>query len=62
MLDLLARQHLIQQTRSGRYGMHDLLRAYARELAAAHDAQVEQDVALTRWQLLCGGTKPLFAT
>jgi DNA-binding SARP family transcriptional activator/tetratricopeptide (TPR) repeat protein len=48
VLDLLARKQLIQQTSPGRYGMHDLLRAYARELAAAHDAQDEQDAALTR--------------
>ena len=34
----LARAHLIQPAGPGRYGMHDLLRAYARELAAAHDA------------------------
>ena len=38
-LELLARAHLIQRVGSGRYGMHDLLRAYARELAAAHDAR-----------------------
>jgi DNA-binding SARP family transcriptional activator/Tfp pilus assembly protein PilF len=48
VLDLLARAHLIQQPRSGRYGMHDLLRAYARELAAAHDDQDGQHAALTR--------------
>jgi DNA-binding SARP family transcriptional activator/tetratricopeptide (TPR) repeat protein len=33
LLRLLARGHLIQPTGSGRYGMHDLLRAYARNLA-----------------------------
>ena len=43
----LARAHLIQQSGPGRYGMHDLLRAYARELAA-RDGDVEQDAALTR--------------
>ncbi len=50
VLDLLAGQHLIQQTRSGRYGMHDLLRAYAREQAAQNDQhdQDGQHVALTR--------------
>jgi DNA-binding SARP family transcriptional activator/tetratricopeptide (TPR) repeat protein len=48
VLDLLARMHLIQQARSGRYGMHDLLRAYARELAAAHDDEDGQHAALTR--------------
>jgi len=38
LLDLLARAHLIQPARrypadTGRYGMHDLLRAYATQLA-----------------------------
>ena len=33
LLDLLARAHLIQPVGPGRYSMHDLLRAYARELA-----------------------------
>ena len=37
VLDALARAHLIQPAGPGRYGMHDLLRAYARELAAADD-------------------------
>jgi tetratricopeptide (TPR) repeat protein len=48
VLDLLARKHLVQQPRSGRYSMHDLLRGYARELAAAHDDQDEQHTALTQ--------------
>jgi DNA-binding SARP family transcriptional activator/Tfp pilus assembly protein PilF len=48
VLDVLARAHLIQRTPPGRYGMHDLLRAYARELAAAHGGEEEPDVALTR--------------
>ncbi len=30
MLDVLVRAHLIQATGPGRYGLHDLLRAYAR--------------------------------
>jgi tetratricopeptide (TPR) repeat protein len=47
LLDLLARAHLIQPARPGRYGMHDLLRAYARELAAG-DGEEEQRAALTR--------------
>jgi hypothetical protein len=42
LLDLLARAHLIQPTRrhaadTGRYGMHDLLRAYATHLAGPDD-------------------------
>ncbi|MEU4164713.1 NB-ARC domain-containing protein [Actinoplanes sp. NPDC026670] len=38
-LELLARKHLVQPLGDGRYGMHDLLRAYARSLAtdAAED-------------------------
>jgi tetratricopeptide (TPR) repeat protein len=57
MVTLLTRAHLIQPAGApgapaapgaGRYGMHDLLRAYARELAAARDGDEEQDAALTR--------------
>jgi DNA-binding SARP family transcriptional activator/Tfp pilus assembly protein PilF len=47
MLDLLARAHLIHSPSPGRYGLHDLLRAYARELAAACDGRERHD-ALTR--------------
>jgi DNA-binding SARP family transcriptional activator/Tfp pilus assembly protein PilF len=47
-LDLLARAHLIQPAAPGRYGMHDLLRAYARGLAGAHDGEDSQREALTR--------------
>ncbi len=47
LLDQLAHAHLIQPARPGRYGMHDLLRAYARELAA-QDGKQEQPAALTR--------------
>jgi tetratricopeptide (TPR) repeat protein len=46
-LDTLARAHLIQPAAPGRYGMHDLLRGYARELSATVDAD-EQHAALTR--------------
>ena len=48
LLDQLARAHLIHGTRPGRQGLHDLLRAYARELAAAQDAGDERRAALTR--------------
>ena len=48
LLDLLARANLIQPARQGRYDMHDLLHAYARELAYAHDAENERQAALTR--------------
>jgi DNA-binding SARP family transcriptional activator/Tfp pilus assembly protein PilF len=48
VLDLLARAHLIQPARPGRYGMHDLLRAYAAEQATATDSAKERRAALTR--------------
>ena len=47
LLDQLVRAYLIQAAGPGRYGMHDLLRAYARELAAARDGG-ERHEALTR--------------
>jgi DNA-binding SARP family transcriptional activator len=47
-LDVLARAHLIQPAAPGRYGMHDLLRGYARELSATLDTKKEQHAALTR--------------
>ena len=47
-LDRLSRASLVQPSGRGGYGMHDLLRAYARELAAAHDGQDEERAALTR--------------
>ena len=37
LLAVLARAHLIAPAGPDRYGMHDLLRAYAAGLAAAHD-------------------------
>jgi DNA-binding SARP family transcriptional activator len=48
LLDLLARAHLVQLAGPGRYGMHDLLRAYVRELAAAQDSDEDRRAALTR--------------
>ena len=48
VLDQLARAHLIHTTGPARYGMHDLLRAYARELAADRDTEEERRAALTR--------------
>jgi len=47
-LDALAKAHLVQPGGPGRYAMHDLLRAYARELAADSDGEEEQHAALTR--------------
>ena len=48
LLDLLARAHLVQPASPGRYGMHDLLRAYATHLAGTEDSEAERWVALTR--------------
>jgi len=48
ILDALSRAHLIQPAGPIRYGMHDLLRAYARELAGTHDRTGAQRDALTR--------------
>jgi tetratricopeptide (TPR) repeat protein len=48
MLDVLARVHLVQSASPRRYAMHDLLRAYARELAEATDGHDEGRSALTR--------------
>ncbi len=48
LLDVLTRASLVQPGRGGRYGMHDLLRAYAAELAAGYDAEADRRAALTR--------------
>ncbi|MEU7484413.1 BTAD domain-containing putative transcriptional regulator [Streptomyces sp. NPDC042319] len=48
LLDRLARAHLIQPTGPHRYTMHDLLRAYAAELAATTDPPAARHAALTR--------------
>jgi tetratricopeptide (TPR) repeat protein len=48
VLGQLHRASLLQASGSGRYGMHDLLRAYAREQAAARDTGGQCDQALTR--------------
>jgi len=47
-LDALSRAHLVQPAANGRYGMHDLLRGYARELVASQDGDNEKNAALTR--------------
>ena len=47
-LDVLARAHLIHPAGPGRFVLHDLLRAFARDLATAHDGEDEQRAALTR--------------
>jgi DNA-binding SARP family transcriptional activator/tetratricopeptide (TPR) repeat protein len=48
LMDVLTRASLVQPGRGGRYGMHDLLRAYAAELATGHDAEADRRAALTR--------------
>jgi DNA-binding SARP family transcriptional activator/tetratricopeptide (TPR) repeat protein len=48
LLEELARTHLVQPAGPGRYGMHDLLRAYAAGQAAARDSAAERREALTR--------------
>lgn len=47
-LGRLARAHLIHPTQPGRYGMHDLLRSYAKELAESLEGEQESRTALTR--------------
>jgi DNA-binding SARP family transcriptional activator/Tfp pilus assembly protein PilF len=46
VLAVLARAHLIYPAGAGRYGLHDLLRAYAGQLAAEHDSAAARDAAL----------------
>jgi tetratricopeptide (TPR) repeat protein/DNA-binding SARP family transcriptional activator/DNA-binding XRE family transcriptional regulator len=48
LLDTLARAHLLRPAGVGRYGMHDLLRAYATGLAGSHDGDEARRAALTR--------------
>jgi tetratricopeptide (TPR) repeat protein len=44
----LARTHLLAEHSPGRFAFHDLLRAYAREQARAHDTKDEQQAAVSR--------------
>ncbi|MET0418745.1 MAG: BTAD domain-containing putative transcriptional regulator [Actinoplanes sp.] len=48
LLGVLVRASLVHVGRGGRYAMHDLLRAYAGELATAHDPEPDRRAALTR--------------
>ncbi|WP_320773113.1 AfsR/SARP family transcriptional regulator [Streptomyces sp. CRN 30] len=48
LLEKLARAHLVQATGPDRYAMHDLLHAYAAELAAGTDPDSDRHAALTR--------------
>jgi DNA-binding SARP family transcriptional activator/tetratricopeptide (TPR) repeat protein len=58
-LDILERAHLIHLTGPGRYGTHDLLRAYALDLARSRDSETDRQAALTRlfdYYLAAAGT------
>jgi DNA-binding SARP family transcriptional activator/tetratricopeptide (TPR) repeat protein len=48
LVERLTRAHLVHTCGPNRYGMHDLLRAYARDLAVAQDGEAERRAALTR--------------
>src|SRR6266498_1656743 len=47
-LDVLVRAHLVHLTGPGRYGTHDLLRAYACDLAKSEGSEADRRAALTR--------------
>ncbi|GAA1961894.1 tetratricopeptide repeat protein [Kitasatospora viridis] len=47
-LELLLDEHLLQQKRSGRFELHDLLRAYAGEQANSRDSDQERRAAVHR--------------
>jgi tetratricopeptide (TPR) repeat protein len=46
-LEVLARACMIHPARPGRYGLHDLLRGYAREIEEGHDGEPERRTVLT---------------
>jgi tetratricopeptide (TPR) repeat protein/transcriptional regulator with XRE-family HTH domain len=48
LLERLAGAHLVEPRGPGRYGLHDLLRAYARQRAERHDGDAERPAALGR--------------
>jgi DNA-binding SARP family transcriptional activator/Tfp pilus assembly protein PilF len=48
MLDRLTRAHLVHPTTAGRYGMHDLLRAYATALTTEEEPESVRAAALCR--------------
>lgn len=48
VLNQLARTHLVTRAGADRFGMHDLLRTYATELAGIEDSTEERTAALTR--------------
>jgi DNA-binding SARP family transcriptional activator/tetratricopeptide (TPR) repeat protein len=48
VLDALAMANLLEERVPGRFALHDLLRAYARELACTLDSEDKRQAALTR--------------
>ncbi len=48
LLEQLVDEHLLHEPRAGRYACHDLLRAHARDRAAAEDDEQVRQSALTR--------------
>jgi tetratricopeptide (TPR) repeat protein len=48
MLDRLTRAHLTEPVAPDRYGLHDLLNAYARQLSVSEDSAADRRAALTR--------------
>jgi DNA-binding SARP family transcriptional activator len=48
MLDELARSHIAAEPSAGRFGLHDLLRAYAAERAGADETTAERHAAANR--------------
>jgi tetratricopeptide (TPR) repeat protein len=48
LLDRLARAHLVLPAGTGRYALHDLLRAYAADQAVSQHTEQERKAALTR--------------
>ncbi|MFI6645788.1 AfsR/SARP family transcriptional regulator [Streptomyces sp. NPDC050504] len=52
-LDRLVRAHLLEDRGSGRYRLHDLLRIFAAERAAADETPVARRAARSRWYAWC---------
>ncbi|GAA0513892.1 XRE family transcriptional regulator [Saccharopolyspora thermophila] len=48
VLDTLARAHLVVETARGRFDMHDLLRAYAGEVAEQQESDIERGAVVRR--------------
>jgi tetratricopeptide (TPR) repeat protein len=47
-LEELRRAHLVEERAPGRFGLHDLLREYAAELASEHDSAEERQLVVRR--------------